>query len=203
MTMMPRSVNKLPYHAPVTNGEIHPHSNGNKKKKKKMKSKSRASAINELRQAIREIIMEMDSDHRRMKELWYVKKTNGGVLNISTSKDKAEHFLWDKLKGDGDVFYVKVPLEDWESEKVNVSNISNYARNLYREDVSLYSDKPKTVYSFIRGDEVYRVGESEPLGMVVSLGSRNVMVKRHDDGGVVSMDPNDLYLGKDWHHYNR
>lgn len=160
--------------------------------------------MNELRELVKSLIMELDTDHRRMKELWYVKRTNGGVLNISASKGKAEDFLWDKLKGDGEVFYVKVPLEDWESEmKVNVSNISDYARKLYREEVSLYSDEPKTVYAFIRGDEVYRVGNTEPLGMVVSLGDGNVMVKRHDDGKVVSMDPNGLYLGKDWHHYNK
>jgi hypothetical protein len=203
MTLTPRDMDKLPYHAPVTNGEIHPHSNGNKKKKKRMKSKSKSTKLNELREAIRKIIAEIGTESRRMKELWYVKRTSGGVMNISASKGEAEDFLWDKLKGDGEVFYVEVPLEDWESEKVGVSNISDYAKRLYREGVSLYSDEPKTVWAFIRGDEVYRVGNTEPLGMVVSLGDRNVMVKRHEDGKVVAMDPNNLYLGKDWHRYNK
>ena len=74
---------------------------------------------------------------------------------------------------------------------------------LNEEGISLYSNEPKTTHSFIRGDEVYKVGNPEPVGMVVSLGKSKVMVKRHDDGREVPMDPTFLYLGKDWHYYNR
>lgn len=65
MTVMPRTMDKLPYHAPVTNGDIHPHSNGNKKKKKKTKSKS--TQIKELREIIKKIISEFETDGGRLR----------------------------------------------------------------------------------------------------------------------------------------
>lgn len=50
----------------------------------------------------------------------------------------------------------------------------------------------RTIYSFVRGDEVYNVGETTPLGMVVGFGSKNVIIKRHSDGKRVRVDPNKI-----------
>lgn len=58
MTMMPRSVHKLPYHAPVTSNELHPDSRGKKSKKKKSKNKSKSTKLDELRMIIRKMIWE-------------------------------------------------------------------------------------------------------------------------------------------------
>ena len=62
----------------------------------------------------------------------------------------------------------------------------------------------KTVHSFIEGDEVYKItGDGTPLGMVTSIGRTKVKVKKHSNGKEVRMCPKDLYLGKDWHEYNK
>ena len=63
--------------------------------------------------------------------------------------------------------------------------------------------KTKSVYAFLEGDEVYKVGTQNPLGMVSSIGTKRVKVKRHSDGKMVYMDPSKLYLGKEWHEYNK
>ena len=63
--------------------------------------------------------------------------------------------------------------------------------------------KSKTVYAFIEGDEVYKVGTREPMGMVVSLGTKRVKVRKHSDKKMVYMEPSKLYLGKEWHEYNK
>ncbi len=62
----------------------------------------------------------------------------------------------------------------------------------------------KTVFSFIEGDEVYRIGgDGTPFGMVVSLGRVKVKVKKHSNGKMVRMCPKELYLGKNWHEHNK
>ena len=55
------------------------------------------------------------------------------------------------------------------------------------------------VYSFIKGDEVYRKTDSEPFGMVSSIGSKKVQVKRYSDNKVVAIEPTKLWLGKNLH----
>jgi hypothetical protein len=67
-----------------------------------------------------------------LQELWYVTDNEGKVKNISTSKEKAELFLADKLKYSGNINYVKVPLSEWMGEKVNVGNIKQYAKSLWQ-----------------------------------------------------------------------
>lgn len=69
------------------------------------------------------------------KELWYVKDINSSVKNLSTSNVDAQKFLRDSLKNSGTVFYVVVPKADWESEKINASNIAQYAKNLYQNPI--------------------------------------------------------------------
>lgn len=67
-------------------------------------------------------------DGGEVKELWYVTDERGSVKNLSTTKQKAEVFLKTALKYSGDIYYVKVPLRDWEDEKVNAGNIKQYAK---------------------------------------------------------------------------
>ena len=67
-----------------------------------------------------------------MKQLWFVTDSRGAVKNISTSVPQAEVFLASALKYDGVINYVKVPLKDWESEKVNVGNIRGYASSFWK-----------------------------------------------------------------------
>jgi len=95
-----------------------------------------------VRKIIKTIINEVLSE-KEMKDLWYVQNAKGSVLNISTSKDGADNFLRKSLKDNGTIFYVQVPIEDWNSEKVSISNISHYAKKLYREsyDENKYSSK--------------------------------------------------------------
>lgn len=51
----------------------------------------------------------------------------------------------------------------------------------------------KTIYSFVRGDEVYKVGDVvNPLGKVVGLGSKNVIIIRYSDGRRISVNPNEI-----------
>jgi hypothetical protein len=67
-----------------------------------------------------------------MKQLWFVTDSRGAVKNISTSISAAEVFLASALKYDGVINYVKVPLKDWESEKVSVGNIRGYASSFWK-----------------------------------------------------------------------
>jgi hypothetical protein len=67
-----------------------------------------------------------------LKPLWYVVDGSNKVKNISTSKDAAHTFLDKSLKNVGDVFYTELPLADWESEKINVSNIRQLSQNKYK-----------------------------------------------------------------------
>jgi hypothetical protein len=76
MTMMPRSIEKLPYHAPVTNGEIHPERKKTKRKKKKTKNKSKSKSMNELREIIRKIISESEDDN------WFEYKDRKGNTHV-------------------------------------------------------------------------------------------------------------------------
>jgi len=50
----------------------------------------------------------------------------------------------------------------------------------------------KTIHSFVRGDEVYKVGDKHPLGMVVGFGSKNVIIIRHSDGKRELVNPNKI-----------
>lgn len=59
-----------------------------------------------------------------------------------------------------------------------------------------------TTSYFLRGDEVYKIGNPNPFGMVVGTGEKNVMVVRHSDGKKVAIKPNKLYLARDWNRYN-
>jgi hypothetical protein len=70
----------------------------------------------------------MDND---LKELWYVSDKDDKIKNISTSKEKAQEFL-SKIGNIGNINYVKVPISDWNSEKVSVSNIKNYAERYWK-----------------------------------------------------------------------
>lgn len=67
-----------------------------------------------------------------MKKLWYLKKGNGSVVNISTTKKAAENFLINQLKYQGQIFYVEVPEEDWNSMKINTGSIERYAEKVYQ-----------------------------------------------------------------------
>ena len=80
--------------------------------------------LNNLKSLIKQVLSE---NQESMKSIWYIKKTGEGVKNISTSKKDADRFLWNSLKGDGDVYYVEVPKSDWDSEKVSAANIEQYA----------------------------------------------------------------------------
>lgn len=60
-----------------------------------------------------------------------------------------------------------------------------------------------TTSYFMRGDEVYKIGNSNPFGMVVGTGEKNVMIVRHSDGKKVAIKPNKLYLARDWNRYNK
>jgi hypothetical protein len=66
-----------------------------------------------------------------MKKLWYVTDKDDKIKNISTSIEQAEVFL-SKIGYVGNINYVKVPLNDWNSEKVTVSNIKNYAEKFWK-----------------------------------------------------------------------
>ena len=68
-----------------------------------------------------------------MKMLWYVTDANNNVKNISTSKEKAEVFLANSLKYNGAINYVKVPLSDWNAEKINTSNIKQIAKKFWQK----------------------------------------------------------------------
>lgn len=61
-------------------------------------------------------------------ELFYVMDNNGNVKNISKSYEKANEFLEKSLKFNGNIGYKNVPKSDWYAEKINVSNIKNYAK---------------------------------------------------------------------------
>jgi DNA repair protein RadC len=52
------------------------------------------------------------------------------------------------------------------------------------------------VHSFLKGDEVYVNGDYEPYGIVTSVGSKNIMVKKHKDNRIVAMNPKNLWVGK-------
>lgn len=56
------------------------------------------------------------------------------------------------------------------------------------------------VYSFIKGDEVYVNGNYKPVGMVSSIGTKNIMVRRHSDNKIVPMLPTELWIGKNIPH---
>ncbi len=61
-----------------------------------------------------------------------------------------------------------------------------------------------TVDHFISGDEVYLVGgNGEPFGMVDRLGSVNVLVRPHNQSKSIAIKPTKLYLGAEWHQFNK
>lgn len=68
-----------------------------------------------------------------MKELWYVTDYEDKVKNISTSKEKAETFLRGPLKNSGQINYIKVPLADWNNEKVTAANIKQIAKSYWQK----------------------------------------------------------------------
>jgi len=83
-----------------------------------------------------------------MVQLWYVTDADGKVKNISNSVEKAEVFLADKLGYSGTINYVKVPLSDWNAEKVNVGNIKQIAKSFwqtYREGGTTHHNNFNTV----------------------------------------------------------
>lgn len=134
MTMMPRSVKKLPYHAPVTNGEIHPHSNGNKKKKKKSKNKSKSTKLNELRDVIRKIIMESDD--------WYEYRDRKGNIH-SMTKDVVDGYgyEWDKMDLDSRMSWLSsAGYEFADPEKIE------------NESWDDFSDKTKAELAHVRSE---------------------------------------------------
>ena len=77
-----------------------------------------------------------------MKELWYVQRTDGSILNISTNTNDANKFLDIALKGNGNVFYISVPLEDWNAEKVNPGYIKSWVQRLKQTPVIAESKMP-------------------------------------------------------------
>jgi hypothetical protein len=64
---------------------------------------------------------------------------------------------------------------------------------------SKWDGRGTDVYSFVKGDEVYRKKDKEPFGMVVGIGSKKIKVQRHSDSKEVSLEPSKLYLGKNLH----
>lgn len=60
-----------------------------------------------------------------------------------------------------------------------------------------------TTSHFMTGDEVYKIGDKEPLGMVVGVGEKNVMVVKHSDRKKIPVSPSKLYLGKEWNRFNK
>lgn len=77
-----------------------------------------------------------------MKELWYVQRTDGSILNISTNTNDAHKFLDNALKGNGNVFYISVPLEDYNAEKVNPGYIKSWVQRLKQTPVITESKMP-------------------------------------------------------------
>lgn len=66
------------------------------------------------------------------------------------------------------------------------------------------ASKSFTVNHFNKGDEVYLVGgDGEPFGMVTGVGSKTVKVKKHSNNSEVYKAPTELYLGKEWHNFNK
>ena len=61
-------------------------------------------------------------------ELFYVMDNNGNIKNISKSYEKANDFLEKSLKFNGKIGYKNVLKSDWDSEKINTSNIKKYAK---------------------------------------------------------------------------
>ena len=61
-------------------------------------------------------------------ELFYVMDNNGNVINISKSYEKANDFLEKSLKFNGKIGYKNVLKSDWDSEKINTSNIKKYVK---------------------------------------------------------------------------
>ena len=69
----------------------------------------------------------------------------------------------------------------------------------------IYGHPKKETSAFLEGDEVYKVGSSdprEPYGKVVGVGSKNIKVRTYSDGKFRFIKPSKLYLGFDWHNYN-
>lgn len=71
--------------------------------------------------------METKTTIRKWKEIWFVRKSNNNVINISSNPEDAYLFLRNSLKNEGVVCYTKVPQKDWDAEKVSIGNIDHYA----------------------------------------------------------------------------
>jgi len=56
------------------------------------------------------------------------------------------------------------------------------------------------VHSFVKGDEVYLNGTTTPFGIVSSIGNKNIMVKKHNDGKIVAILPTKLWISKNIPH---
>lgn len=109
------------------------------------------------------------------------KRSNGGNV-----PDK----IFDEIK------HLGKKLDNLNESDENRVNLKNF--------VSTEGDSSKfTTGHFLVGDEVYLVGNPKPFGMVSSLGDKNVLVKRHEDSKIVPKKPTELYLGQEWHKFNK
>ena len=89
-------------------------------------------------------------------ELYYVQDANGNVKNISKSYEDADRFLEKSLKFNGDIRVAIVPKEDWEKEKVSISNIKRYEEggNINMDETEIDIDKEGDVIKvyYVKGD---------------------------------------------------
>lgn len=83
--------------------------------------------------------------------------------------------------------------------KIKLSELKSVIKDILKEELTR---NPVDIGHFIKGDEVYLEGDNEPLGMVIGIGKKNIIVKRHIDGKKVAVEPNKLYLGKELSQYN-
>jgi hypothetical protein len=90
-TLTPRTDgDALPYHAPVTTNLPHPDRKGRFKKGKNKKKKNSMDKMNELRELVRSLIMELDTDDYEELEFDDDRKTDFDDL-------ENEHYEWKQL----------------------------------------------------------------------------------------------------------
>lgn len=86
-----------------------------------------------------------------------------------------------------------------ETINIKLSELKSVIKEALKEEFN----RPQVdIGHFIKGDEVYLDGDYEPLGKVIGIGKKNIIVKRYSDGKKIAVDPNKLYLGKELSQYD-
>lgn len=125
----------------------------------------------------------------RIKELWYVTDERGAVKNLSTTEEKAEVFLKTALKHSGRIYYVKVPLVDWEKEKVNVGNIKLYAKKMWQGyEMAEGGDTSSPNVKFMKWFVDWSKGVDEHIHVSISIPNEFSSPVKDDSGKIVMLD---------------